>query len=203
MYAYFKGILTEKTENGVVIEVNGIGYNVMVGLSVLENLPPAGSEVTLYTYTAVREDAINLYGFFSRDDVALFRQLLSVSGIGPKGAQSILSQMTADELRFAILSDDAAVIAKAPGIGKKTAQKVVLELKDKLNLEETLAGAYETEGAIAPDLSQGARKEAVMALTALGYNSQEALQAVKRSTLPEDAGVEEILKDALRQMAML
>ncbi len=202
MYSYFKGTIVEKDEEICVVEVGGIGYNILVGLSVLERLPAAGNEVKLYTYTSVREDAIQLFGFLTKEDVKLFRLLIGVSGIGPKGAQAILSAMTAEELRFAIFSDDPNAIAKAPGIGKKTAQKVILELKDKLDIRESLENSYGTD--VPASLPLGtARDEAIAALSALGYSQQDAYSAVKRCSLPEGATVEEILKEALRQMAML
>ena len=203
MYAFIRGKVEEKLEDTVVLETGGVGYNVLVSGNVLERLPARGEEAKLYTYTAVREDAIHLYGFLTRDDLNLFRLLLSVSGVGPKGALSLLSVMSADELRFSVLQDDAAAIAKAPGIGKKTAQKVILELKDKLDLGETLESAFEAQGEALPSDLGDPRREAVMALTALGYNSKEALAAVKKAELPEGAAVEEILKEALRQMAFL
>ena len=202
MYSYFKGILTEKEEGLCVVETGGVGYNILVGGAVLERLPAAGNEVKLYTYTSVREDTIQLFGFLTKEDVRLFRLLIGVSGIGPKGAQAILSQMSADDLRFAILSEDQGAIAKTPGIGKKTAQKLILELKDKLKLGETeTIGTGETN-AVMTGMSD-ARTEAVQALTALGYSPTDALAAVRKSALPEDATVEELLKEALRQMALL
>ena len=124
MYAYFKGILTEKYIESIVVEVENIGYNIKVSHGTVAMLPPVGEMIKVYTYTSVREDAIQLYGFLSKDDLDIFKLLINVNGIGPKGGQSILSVMSADELRFAIVSGDAKMIAKAPGIGAKTAQRV-------------------------------------------------------------------------------
>ena len=135
MYAYIKGMLAAVRTESVVLENNGIGYNVLVPANFTEGLS-IGDEVTAYTHFSVREDAMQLFGFRTEDELGIFRLLLTVSGIGPKGALGVLTGMSADELRFAVLADDAAAIAKAPGIGKKTAQKIILELKDKLNLEE-------------------------------------------------------------------
>ena len=137
MIAYLNGILAEIEEENIVIEVNGIGYNVRIPAGMAGRLPQIGEVVKLYTYTSVREDAIGLYGFLSRDDLNMYRQLITVSGIGPKGGLSVLSAMSADELRMAVISQDAKAIAKAPGVGTKTAQRIILELKDKISLEDT------------------------------------------------------------------
>lgn len=146
---------------------------------------------------------MQLYGFLTRDDLKMFRMLLGVSGIGPKAALGILSGLSADELRFAVLSDDVKTISRAPGVGKKTAQKMILELKDKLDLQE----AFDTKTMHVQDASQAetgdladARKEAVQALTALGYSGSEALRAVKQVDMSPDMNVEEILKQALKKM---
>ena len=137
MIAYLNGILAEIEEENIVIEVNGIGYNVRIPAGMAGRLPQIGEVVKLYTYTSVREDAIGMYGFLSRDDLNMYRQLITVSGIGPKGGLSVLSAMSADELRMAVISQDAKAIAKAPGVGTKTAQRIILELKDKISLEDT------------------------------------------------------------------
>lgn len=137
MNCIFKRLLAEIEEENIVIEVNGIGYNVRIPAGMAGRLPQIGEVVKLYTYTSVREDAIGLYGFLSRDDLNMYRQLITVSGIGPKGGLSVLSAMSADELRMAVISQDAKAIAKAPGVGTKTAQRIILELKDKISLEDT------------------------------------------------------------------
>ena len=120
MYAYIKGILEEITEDAVVVEAGGIGYNIKVSASTADLLPGIGSEVKVYTYTLVREDAFSLYGFLTRDDLDIFKKLITVSGIGPKGGLAILSVMSADALRFAVMAGDAKAIAKAPGVGVET-----------------------------------------------------------------------------------
>ena len=162
-----------------------------------------GEVVKLYTYTSVREDAIGLYGFLSRDDLNMYRQLITVSGIGPKGGLSVLSAMSADELRMAVISQDAKAIAKAPGVGTKTAQRIILELKDKISLEDTAMMREVNQvpqGSMLTGKSQ-AQTEAVEALTALGYSPSEALRAVK-AVLQEtpDLDVEALLKAALKKM---
>ena len=143
MYSYIKGILTDMEEDLVVVEAGGIGYNIYTTGQTFRLLPAIGQEVKLYTYLNVREDAMILYGFLTKDDLRVFRLLIGVNGIGPKGALAILSVMTTDDLRFAVLGDDAKAIAKAPGIGAKTAQRVILELKDKLSLEDAIEQRFE------------------------------------------------------------
>ena len=150
----------------------------------------------------VKEDDMQLYGFLTKDDLQVFRLLLQVNGIGPKGALGVLSGLTADELRFAILSDDVKTISKAPGIGKKTAQKLILELKDKLNLQDAFEKKYENAAQenVMSDSVTDAKKEAVEALVALGYSSTDALLAVKRAEISEEADVETVLKAALKHI---
>lgn len=207
MIAYIRGRLeyVDLEEGMAVLETGGIGYQILLSGRDLGLLPSAGEEVRLYTYLQVRDDAFVLYGFFTREDRKLFGQLLGVSGIGPKGALGILSGLSADDLRFAVLADDAKTIAKAPGIGLKTAKKLILELRDKLSLEEAfearLAGEKAREGAEPSAGLTAARNEAVEALTALGYSSSEALKAVRQVEAADGMDVEEILKAALKYMS--
>ncbi len=203
MYAYVKGTLEEIAEDNIVVEAGGIGYNVKVSTTTADLLPPMGSEVKIYTYTLVREDTFQLYGFLTRDDLEIFKKLITVNGIGPKGGLAILSVMSADALRFAIMAGDAKSIAKAPGIGNKTAERVILDLRDKVSLEDTFmgAGASELTAGIkgAGDASDNVRKkEAIEALVALGYSAADATAAVKKVDITEDATVEGILKAALK-----
>lgn len=202
MIGYIRGILDEADEQSVIIDNHGIGYRIFVPSSAFSGALPIGKEVKIYTYLSVKEDAIQLYGFLTRDDLRMFRMLLGVNGIGPKAGLGILSALTADELRFAVLADDASSIAKAPGVGKKTAQKLILELKDKLNLEDAfeqkLANQAVRDTSAVDTGSQV--QEAVQALTALGYPGTEALRAVKKVEGAESMTVEEILKAALKKM---
>ena len=144
-----------------------------------------------------------LYGFLRKDDLNVFKLLLGVSGIGPKGALAILSVMTTDELRFAVLGEDEKAIAKAPGVGGKTAKRLILELKDKLKLEDTFEAALEHNVTVAASKGNSVKNEAVQALVALGYSSSEALKALQSVEITEDMDVEEVLKGALKQMAFL
>lgn len=201
MIAFVRGIAADMTENSVIVETGGIGYEIYMtgeGLSQLH----MGEEVKIHTYFQVREDAMQLYGFLKKDDLQMFRLLLGVNGVGPKAAMGVLSGITADELRFAVLSDDVKTLSKAPGIGKKTAQKLILELKDKLKLEDAfeLKLAHEQEKAeVSGDVSDG-RQEAVAALVALGYSSTDALRAVRKVTEVSPDDVEGLLKAALKNM---
>lgn len=201
MYAYIKGILAEVNTDSIVIENQGIGYQVYVSLQALEELPAIGMEVKVYTYLHVREDAMVLFGFPDREDLKMFQMLLTVSGVGPKGALGILSALSGDDLRFAILSGDSKAIAKAPGIGAKTAQRVILELKDKVSLED----AFETKTAhIAGGnvtVNGTVKNEAIQALVALGYSSSEAMKAVSQVEISQEHKVEDVLKLALKHMA--
>ena len=201
MIAFVKGFIEDISEENVVIDTGNIGYNLKISTGTAARLPGIGAEVKLYTYTCVREDSFSLFGFLSRDDLEIFKKLITVNGIGPKGGLAILSVMTADSLRFAIRSGDAVSIAKAPGIGKKTAERVILDLKDNISLEDTLVHR-EMQAELHPfgQAQSHAQNEAVEALVALGYSGQDALQAVKGVMITEDMDVETILKLALKNM---
>lgn len=142
---------------------------------------------------------MQLFGFLTRDDLEVFKLVIGVSGIGPKGGLSILSQLTPDDLRFAVLSGDVKAISAAPGIGKKTAEKLIIELKDKLNIEDVLTHAADSSAAAVPVNNGGIQSEAVQALVALGYGSTESLRAVKQVEL-DNPTVEDVLKEALKKM---
>lgn len=200
MIAYVRGEIADITENSVILDVNGIGYQVFMTGRELSGFAGTGREIKLHTHFHVKEDGMQLYGFQRKDDLEVFRLLLGVSGVGPKAALGVLSVFSADDLRFAVLSEDAKTIAKAPGIGTKTAKKLILELKDKLSLEDAFEKKLqhtqeETAGAFAD-----CRQEAVEALTALGYSASDALRAVKNAALTEDMDTEAILKAALKKM---
>lgn len=202
MIAFIRGIIEDIAEDNVIIDTGGIGYNIKISEGTAAALPGIGREVKLYTYTCVREDAFLLYGFLTRDDLEIFKKLITVNGIGPKGGLAILSVMSANDLRFAIISGDAKAIAKAPGIGAKTASRVILDLKDKISIEDTLIKREMNEysGSSAHASDNGARNEAVEALVALGYSPSDALKAVKNADPSEDTDVETILKLALKNM---
>lgn len=204
MISFVKGELNCIYDTGIVIENGGIGYDIKVPLSVMNELPCIGEEVKIYTYLYVREDILCLYGFLSKDDLEVFKLLITVNGIGPKGALGILSTISPDDLRYAVLADDSKTIAKAPGIGAKTASKLILELKDKLSLtdvmEKSLSNVSERKAEANTDL--GAKNEAIQALVALGYSSTEAAKAVRMVEMPPDIDAEGILKLALKKISI-
>ena len=192
MYAYIKGILAEVNTDSIVIENQGIGYQLYVSLQALEELPAIGMEVKVYTYLHVREDAMVLFGFPDREDLKMFQMLLTVSGVGPKGALGILSALSGDDLRFAILSGDSKAIAKAPGIGAKTAQRVILELKDPLS-------KLDIEFINTNTISNKKHEEALLALQTLGFNKiivEKAIEKIIENN--PDASVELLIKQALK-----
>lgn len=200
MISYIKGELAAFEKEKVIVDVNGIGYGIFMPETTMSMLPPCGNEVKIYTYLNVREDAIHLFGFLTRDDLEIFKMLIGVSGIGPKGGLAILSKLSADDLRFAVLSGDAKAISAAQGIGKKTAEKVIIELKDKLDLDELLQPKPEISSTIEKDNSNNEiQSEAVQALVALGYGSTESLKAVKKVGA-DCSTVEEVLKAALKNL---
>ncbi|GAA6294927.1 MULTISPECIES: Holliday junction branch migration protein RuvA [Enterocloster] len=206
MISYIKGPLTAIEEDVIVVEAGGVGMGIHVPLSVLDRLPGIGREVTVYTYFQVREDAMSLYGFLNRQDRDMFRQLIGVNGVGPKAALGILSTMTPDDLRMAIVTGDAKAISRAPGIGPKTAQRLILDLKDKISMEEVLGNlALPCDGGASAALgtaSMGeAAKEAVQALVALGYSNMEANKAVKQVEVTETMTAEDVLKASLRYLS--
>lgn len=201
MYSYIRGTLEEIGEDKIVVDNQGIGYNIYVPGSVLDRVAAVGSEVKIFTYLHVKEDALTLYGFLTKDDIKVFQLLLGVSGIGPKGALAILSVLSTDDLRFAVVGGDAKAIAKAPGVGAKTAQRVILELKDKLELEDVFEPKDTPGVAVKPEVNT-VKGEAVQALMALGYSSSEALSVLSKIEITEDSDVEGVLKAALKQMAL-
>ena len=205
MISYIRGTLAEKNEDSAVVEAHGVGYQIFVPVPVLSELPPLGESVKIYTYFSVREDGMSLFGFLSRQDLAMFKQLIGVNGIGPKSALGILSALRPDVLRMAVASGDAKTISRAPGVGPKTAQRIILDLKDKIRPEDVLAGGLEESLAVPEEISGvgQAGKEAVEALTALGYSAAEAAGAVKKVKITEEMTAEDVLKVALRHLAFL
>lgn len=199
MITFVRGELVAYEDDKVIVDVGGIGYGIYMSQQSMGMLPQTGNEVKIHTYMNVKEDAMQLFGFLTRDDLQVFKLLIGVSGIGPKGGLSILSQLTPDELRFAVMSGDAKAISAAPGIGKKTAEKLIIELKDKLSIEDVLTRAADTDAGSGQSSTNEIQSEAVQALVALGYSSSESLKAVKQVDL-ENASVEDVLKEALKHM---
>lgn len=198
MIAFVEGRLAGKTENSVVIgTAAGIGYEVFVPTYVAEHVGTIGSEVFLHTYLQVKEDGIALFGFETEEELFVFKLLITVNGIGPKGAIGILSGISLEELRFAVLTEDVKTISKTPGIGAKTAGKLILELKDKFHLEPPGKGKQIAAPKENPR-EASLRSEAVQALEALGYSAAGAAKALKQAEITETTTVEELIRQGLK-----
>lgn len=194
MYAYIKGVLEFKGNDFVVIDVNGVGYKIFTPLTTIEKLGEMKSNVTVYTHLHIREDEMSLYGFYSQEELRMFELLISVSGIGAKSANTILANITPSKFALAVITDDIKSLTKLPGIGTKSAQRMILELKDKLKSEEALANDdSEIKSVVSSDNNL---QEAISALQVLGYPVKEASKAVA-SVSSEGMNVEEIIKKAL------
>lgn len=200
MFAYLKGIVGDISEDNVVVEVGGIGINVRISADTAARLPGIGEPVKIYTYTSVREDALQLFGFLSKNDLDIFKKCITVNGIGPKGGLAILSVLDADSLRYAILSGDVKAITKAPGIGARTAERLILELKGKLPTDEGMIGREIEETRTQGQADTPQKREAVEALAALGYSQAEAMKAVNAIEGIEEMDSGTVLKAALKKM---
>lgn len=191
MIASIQGVLLEQGKESVVIEAQGVGFEILVSNRTLAKLPETGAKVRLLTHLVVREDSLTLFGFENAEEKAMFLKLIAVSGVGPKVALNVLSGMSTSELAIALVSEDARAIARIPGIGKKTAERLILELKEKVDSRALSQAAPQL-----PEQGQGLTQEAVRALMALGYSSTEASRAV--SEAGSAGSVEEIIVAALR-----
>lgn len=192
MYYYIKGKLALRGENYIVIDAHGVGYMIYTSLNTIQNVGVQGSEVTVYTYLNVREDAHELYGFATLEEKTLFMQLLSVSGVGAKVALSVLSVLTPAAFAQAVIFDDIKAITKAPGVGPKVAKRIVLELKDKIKKVDIEAGG---KAESINEAGSDSRSEAISALLVLGYSITDAQSAV--AGIDASLNVEEIIKQAL------
>ena len=176
MFAHFDGIVAEKASDSIVLDVGGVGYLLYVSGATLQMCPAVGQRFKVYSILNVREDAMDLYGFYSREEKAMYERLRGVNGVGSRTALQILSAMSVRDLSIALVSGDAAALTRVPGIGKKIAQRLVLELKDKVD-DAQLTGSG---ASVAPKQADGPEGEAVAALVALGYSASEAAKAVSR-----------------------
>lgn len=199
MYAYIKGILDTKTNSYVIIETGGIGYKIFMSLKSIESLGEIGNTVKVYTHYYVREDNISLYGFTSNEELRMFELLLSVSGIGAKSAIAMLSEISPSSFALAVISNDVSKLVKIPGIGNKTAARIILELKDKLKTEETIQASEEIEVAIKEDSKNG---EVIAALQVLGYTRKEIDKALEKIDM-DSTGIEDAIKQALKLLQTL
>ena len=210
MIAFIEGTLIKKTASTVVLATaSGLGYELYVPVTDLEQMPANGSKVMLHTYLQVKEDGVALFGFLEEEALQIFKLLITVNGIGPKGAIGILSGISLDDLRFAVLAEDSKTISKIPGIGPKTAAKLVLELKDKFKLEDAIEaklihGEQEASksGKNSADAAKAAtlRDEAAQALVALGYSMTGAVKVLKEVKITDTTTVEELVKYGLKNI---
>jgi len=193
MYEYIKGIFKTIEKEYIVVECGNIGYKIFTSDSTISNMPAIDQPVKIYTHQIVREDFIGLYGFLTKEEISMFNLLISINGVGPKAALSLMSIANVSTLKYAIITDDDKLITKAPGIGKKTAQRIILELKDKINLGETIQDGV----VINPiDIDNEKLSEAVGALMALGYSDKEAEKALEKADRSKN--VEELIKQCLK-----
>ena len=197
MISFIKGIVSELWDNGAVIEQGGIGYLVSMPASVIQKLPP-GSEAKVLIHMQVKEDGITLFGFITQEERSLFQKLITINGVGPKAALALLSAMTPSQLILAVITEDITALSRAQGIGKKTASRIALELKDKMK-----AQAVKDELDISPQVGlstvSGAKQDAIDALSALGYARNQAVRAVMEVYVPE-LDAEQTIKLALKKL---
>ncbi len=204
MFAYIRGTLADIDGNMVIVENNGIGYGISSSMNTIGQLPAVGSEVKLFTKLVPKEDSLTLYGFYAKEELKMFELLLCVSGIGPKGALAILGTMSVSDIQFAVAGGDSKAFAAAPGVGKKTAERIIIDLKDKVDI----IGAFEAK--ITSDLSgakqapsTSVKEEVLEALVALGYSPSNAARALDKMTITESTSTEQLLSDTLKQMSFL
>ena len=200
MFAYIKGTIEYKRGNYIVVETGGVGYKIFMPLSSIERVGQAGSETKVYTYLYIREDNMSLYGFLTHEELGMFELLITVSGVGPKAAISLVSAIPPSKFSLAVITDDVKTLTKAQGIGTKMAQRVILELKDKIKKEQlSVAGGGIGEAAAAgSDNSRVA--EAISALMVLGYTALEASRAVS-AVYSDEMDLESIIKSSLKGLA--
>ena len=196
MYAFFKGTIADTEEDALIVEVNSIGYRIYVPKDMLLS-GRIGSNITVYTYTCVREDAFILYGFRSKEDLSLFKLLITVSGVGPKMGLAILSAMDSNSIRTAIIMQDSKLLSSAPGVGAKTAGRIILELKDKVSPMDIISAASDD---VTSETVLNLRQEAYEALISLGVSNLKATQALNEIEITEDSKIEDIIKQLLTKI---
>lgn len=199
MYAYIKGVIADRNDQQIVIENNGIGYLINCPLGISAEIGGPGDSVTVYLYQSVKEDDISLYGFSSRDQKEMFLKLITVSGIGPKVAHSICASLSAEQIAAAVMSNNVALLTGVKGLGKKTAERIILELKDKLKsqLGSSASISVAPVAAVSGKADSGVMQDAVGALVVLGYKDQEAADAVA-SAYEEGIGLEDLIRKSLK-----
>lgn len=199
MIAYISGALVSAGENYIVIDNHDMGYRIFVSGKFLEHIPAYGTQIKIYTHMYIREDELTLYGFHSEEELSVFRILIGISGVGPKVAMAILTALTIQELQLAVISEDVKTISKANGVGAKGASRIILELKDKLKMEDMMDAAYE-QSIVQDTQDINAARDAILALVNLGYSNSEAALAVKKIGDTSQMDIESILKAALKKL---
>jgi Holliday junction DNA helicase RuvA len=197
MFAYIKGRLDYKHNEYIVVEANGVGYKIYTALSTIEKIGNVGDEVKVHTHLYVREDIMNLYGFATNEELKMFELLISVSGVGPKAALSVISSVSSSKFGLAVITDDVKTLTKAQGVGNKVAQRIILELKDKIKKEQISSINVETDNKAAGGRENSRASEAISALMVLGYTPLEASKAVN-AVYSEEMDLESIIKSALK-----
>ena len=199
MYAYINGIVADKGQNELVVEAGGVGYALFCSFNTIQNAPSVGERMRVYTYLSVSQDNVSLFGFETKEEKAMFLRLTGVSGIGPKTAIGILGSMSLRDLTLAIVMGDTAVLSRAPGIGKKTAQRIALELKEQISSDEVEGLSAPDAAAFVPARPNDTLTEAMLALQSLGYTQGEAMQALSAVKDQSDQP-DELVRLALRGM---
>ncbi|MDP4181095.1 MAG: Holliday junction branch migration protein RuvA [Bacillota bacterium] len=199
MFAHIKGILDYKHNDYLVVEANGVGYKINTSLTTIEKAGAVGDEVKVYTHLYVREDIMSLYGFVSREELSMFELLISVSGVGPKAAISLISSVPSTKFSLAVITDDAKTLTKAQGIGNKMAQRIILELKDKIKKEQLVETVDDSNYKSTAGAGNSKVSEAISALIVLGYTPMEASKAIN-SIYQDDMDLESIVKNALKSL---
>ncbi len=200
MFAYVRGKLEYKHNEYIVVEANGVGYKIYTSLSTIQNVGTAGNEVKIFTHLHVREDIMSLYGFMTQEELGMFELLLGVSGVGPKAAISVISSMSASKFGLSVITNDFKSLTKAPGIGNKMAQRIILELKDKIDKTDLGASFNEKDEGSVIGKDNSRASEAISALIVLGYTASEAGKAVA-SVYSDDMELEAVIKNALKGLA--
>lgn len=199
MFAYIRGKLEYKYNDYVVVEANGVGYKIYTSLTTVQNAEAVGNEVKIYTHLHVREDIMNLYGFLTQEELGMFELLLGVSGVGPKAAISMISSLSPSKFGLSVITNDYKSLTKAQGVGNKMAQRIVLELKDKINKTD-LASTFNDKDEVVNSKDNSRFSEAISALIVLGYTASESNDAVT-SVYSEDMDLESIIKNALKALS--
>lgn len=198
MYAYISGRVDYLTDGAAVVDNGGIGYEIMMSGRDLSAIHP-GDEVRLYTHYQVSENNISLFGFLSKESKRIFNLLISVNGVGPKGALAVLSVLSVEDLTYAVLGENEKAITAAPGIGPKAAKKIILELKDKLDLSDAVSEGQSRVSAMA-DTTAAIKNNVLLGLTALGFSSQDSLRALNSIEITDEMDEEELLRLALKSI---